>query len=210
MVFPCPEAGVRCDYSIRDTYINKLPPVVFQKDWIYLKPLGDDEVSKSSKSCYAVQPCDKNKRAGMVKSMFAMIGVSGKTNHSLRATDASATFQAAVPEKIVQERTGHCSVQVLRMYERTTTTQHMAVLRILPAQNDEKTTFNSVLSRVHTWWCVLPQLCHSCQCGWTTPPPPLNWTLLLCTAVWHLYLPYASIVIFLLFSNLCRHTVWLR
>ena len=56
----------------------------------------------------------------MVKSMFAMIGVSGKTNHSLRATGASMMFQAGVPEKIVQERTGHRSLEALRMYECTT------------------------------------------------------------------------------------------
>ena len=44
-VFPCPEAGIQCHYSILEKYIDKLPPVAFQKDWFYLKPLGDD-VSK--------------------------------------------------------------------------------------------------------------------------------------------------------------------
>ena len=35
-------------------------------------------------------------------------------------------FQAGVPEKTFQERIGHHSVQDLRIYERTTITQHMA------------------------------------------------------------------------------------
>ena len=63
--------------------------------------------------------------------MFAMVGVVGKTNHSLRASGASALFQAGIPEKIVQERTGHRSIKALRMYERTTTEQHMAVSHVL-------------------------------------------------------------------------------
>ena len=50
-------------------------------------------------------------------------GVSGKTNHSLRATGAS--------EKMIQERTGHRSVKALRLYERTTEQQHHQVSSIL-------------------------------------------------------------------------------
>lgn len=51
--------------------------------------------------------------------------------YTIRATGASMMFQAGVPEKIVQERTGHRSLEALRMYERTTTTQHMEVSRVL-------------------------------------------------------------------------------
>ena len=77
----------------------------------------------------------------MVKSMFGLIGVVGKTNHSLRATGASEMFQAGVPEKIVQERTGHRSIEALRMYEWPTTSQHMAVSNVLLASKD--VTFSS-------------------------------------------------------------------
>ena len=142
-VFPCPGAGVRCHFAVLETYISKLPPVAFQKDWFYMKPLRHDVPSKP---WYAAQPCGENKLAGMVKSMFAMIGVSGKTNHSLRATGTSMMLQAGVPEKIVQERTGHRSLEALRMYECTTTTQHMEVSRVLSAQKDQKyATCNSSL-----------------------------------------------------------------
>ena len=67
----------------------------------------------------------------MVKEMFQQIGISGKTNHSLRATGASCLFEAKVPEKIVQERTGHRSLKALRIYERTTDEQHQEVSAIL-------------------------------------------------------------------------------
>ena len=48
-------------------------------------------------------------------------------------TGASNLFQAGVPEKIIQERTGHRSLKALRMYERTTTSQHIAVSNVLSA-----------------------------------------------------------------------------
>ena len=132
-VFPCAEAGVRCHVAILDKYISKLPPFASEKDVFYLKPLGVYVVSHPSKPWYVSQACGENKLSGMVKSMFAMIGVSGKTNHSLRATGASELFQAGVPENMVQECTGYRSVKALRMYERTTTSQHMAVSNILGA-----------------------------------------------------------------------------
>ena len=81
-------------------------------------------------------PCREHKLGGMVKSMFAEIGVSGKTNHSLRATGATDMFRAGVPEKIIQERTGHRSIDALRMYERTATIQHMAVSKVLSAKEN--------------------------------------------------------------------------
>jgi integrase len=45
----------------------------------------------------------------------AKIEISGKslTNHSLRATGATRLFEANVPEKLIQERTGHRSIDAL-------------------------------------------------------------------------------------------------
>ena len=50
-----------------------------------------------------------------------------KTNHSLRASSETFLFDSGVPEKIIQERTGHRSLEPLRTYERTTEHQHKAV-----------------------------------------------------------------------------------
>ena len=82
-----------------------------------MKPLV---VQKSSGPWFSCQPCGVNKLNGMVKSMFSSIGISGKSNHSLRASGATEMFRAGVPEKIIQERTGHRSLKALRTYERTT------------------------------------------------------------------------------------------
>ena len=61
-------------------------------------------------------------------------GVDGKkTNHSLRATGATQLYQSGVPEKLIQERTGHRSLEALRVYERTNKAQHKAVSSTLSA-----------------------------------------------------------------------------
>ena len=39
------------------------------------------------------------------------------TNHSLRAYDATKMFQARVPEKLLQQCTGHRSLEALHHFE---------------------------------------------------------------------------------------------
>ena len=59
-------------------------------------------------------------------------GVKGnKTNHSLRVAGTSAMFDAGVPERIIQGRTGHKSIEALRIYERVTEEQEAKVSKIL-------------------------------------------------------------------------------
>ena len=71
--------------------------------------------------------------------MCLKAGVEGKkTNHSLRATSAtqmyqSGVYQSGVPEKVIQERTGHRSLKALRCYKRTNEAQHQAVSSVLAA-----------------------------------------------------------------------------
>ena len=48
-VFLCPEGGNRCHFTILQKYISKLPPIAFQKDWFYMKPLGDSVTTDPSK-----------------------------------------------------------------------------------------------------------------------------------------------------------------
>ena len=132
-IFANGDLGVRCHVRLLDEYISKLPPKAFEMDAFYMKPLDKPLPSKPG---FAAQPCGENKLACMVKDMFAMAGITGKTNHSLRATGASELFRSSVPEKIVQERTGHRSIKALRMYERTTQSQHMAVSPILSSDTD--------------------------------------------------------------------------
>ena len=66
----------------------------------------------------------------MVKTCLKA-GLVARTNHSLRATAATALFKANVLEKVIQERTGHHSIDALRLYERSNDVQHGAASRIL-------------------------------------------------------------------------------
>ena len=50
---------------------------------------------------------------------------------------ASALFDAGVPEKIIQGRTGHKSTDGLRAYERVTEMQHEKVSKILSGSLDK-------------------------------------------------------------------------
>ena len=57
-------------------------------------------------------------------------------NHSLRATAATTLFKADVPEKVIQERTSHRSLDALRKYEHSTERQHGAASNILAIRNE--------------------------------------------------------------------------
>jgi len=73
----------------------------------------------------------------MIKNMCDKAGFSGGfTNHSLRAYGATAFFQAKVPEKLIQERTGHCSLKSLRQYECTLFNQLADVSNILAGNSN--------------------------------------------------------------------------
>ena len=60
-----------------------------------------------------------------------MLANGNKKNHSLRATGASTLFHANVPEKIIQECTGHRSLAALQQYEHTIDEQQVAMSDIL-------------------------------------------------------------------------------
>lgn len=92
-----------------------MPEKAKELDYFYLRPLDYTPTEPSAPWFYA-SPVGEHKLCGMVKDIFTEIGVSGKSNHSWRATGASVLFKANVPEKIIQERTGNRSLKALRLY----------------------------------------------------------------------------------------------
>ena len=42
-----------------------------------------------------------------------------KANHSLDVTGATSLYNGGVPERVIQQRTGHHSIEALRKYEHT-------------------------------------------------------------------------------------------
>jgi hypothetical protein len=72
----------------------------------------------------------------MVKEMFAEAGINGKTNHSLRVAGTTSLFNAGVPKRIIQGRTGHSSLEGLRKYERVTENEEVAISKVLTCEKD--------------------------------------------------------------------------
>jgi len=143
--------GLNAMSIILDKYISKVPQGAVVKDNFYLQPLST--IPKCPNKLFSCTPVGRNTLAKAVGEMCTKANISApKTNHSLRATDCSKLFQAGVPEKVIQQRTGHLSLQGMRHYERTTSQQQQAVSRIL---NSDEEGGGS---------CWIYPNCHICTC----------------------------------------------
>ena len=80
-------------------------------------------------------PIGRNELSEMNPEICRLGNLQGhKTNHSLWATGTSELYKAEVPEKIIQEWTGHRSLKYLRIYEKTSKKQ--AVSNMLSSSSE--------------------------------------------------------------------------
>ena len=120
----------QCVVFLIDFYLSKCPRPA-KTDAFYLRPLPKIPNNHDS-PWFSSVPLGKNKLAQFVKDMCNEANVGGnKTNHSLRATGATAMFSAGVPEKLIKSVTGHKSTKALKIYERPTVEQQQAVSKVL-------------------------------------------------------------------------------
>ena len=110
--------------------MKKLSKYAFDNDILYLRPKATAP-SDPEAPWYDEAPVGKNTLATTVKEMCTEAGFDNKTNHSLRATGTSAMFRANVPEKIIQNTTGHRSIEALQFYVRISEEQHRAVSKVM-------------------------------------------------------------------------------
>ena len=111
-----------------DFYIARLPsnPKAF-----YLRPAASVP-EDPMKPWYINVPVGINKFRNFLPSMSVEAElITRYTNHCLRATSASRLFAKNVPEKLIKEKTGHRSLDALRVYERTTSVQERQVTKLL-------------------------------------------------------------------------------
>lgn len=135
-LFACPEAGEHCPVHILDLYLNRLPQAVIEDDVFFVKPL-ENVTNESTKPWYSRTPVGRNTLDTKLGKMCSLAGIEGRvTNHSMRATSVTQMYSTGVPEKVIQERTGHRSLEALRVYERTNTQQHQMVSNILSAPSE--------------------------------------------------------------------------
>ena len=128
--------STKCMVKMLDFYISKLPqdPISF-----YLRPLKS-RPTDDTKPWYINVPVLVNTLKGMLPKMSEEAGTkSCYTNHSFRATSTTRLFNSDVPEKIIQDKSGHRSLTGLRAYEKVTVEQERKVTRILSAiDTDER------------------------------------------------------------------------
>ena len=150
-------AGPRCLYALLTLYLKQLPSDNEKtNDVFYLKPLAPHP----TKSWYANVPVGKNKLNSMVKRMCEAANLPPRTNHSLRVTGATTLFSKNVPEKLVQEVTGHCSLECLRRYEKTSEQNQRAVSKCMTSGSQLKPVLtkreeNSVCSSSSVGLCPM-------------------------------------------------------
>ena len=121
----------RCHVKILDKYLDLIPAEAKDSDVFYLTPLSKkpDELGKPWFTC---TPVGRNRLNAMMKEMCKVAEFDTTlTNHSLRAYGATKMFQAKVPEKLIQQRTGHKSLEALRRYERTSLPQLLDVSTVM-------------------------------------------------------------------------------
>ena len=148
-MFASAEAGERCPVQILDLYYSKLPPQAFESDVFFVRPL-ENVLADPTKPWYAGTPVGKNTLENKLKKMCSLAGIEGcVTNHSLRATSVTQMYECGVPEKVIQERTGHKSLEALRVYERTNAQQHETVSKVLSAPHPRTYNEQVQISRQH-------------------------------------------------------------
>ncbi len=95
-IYATPEFGDRCHVHLLDYYLEKLSAEARDKDFFYVRHL---EKYTADSPWYSAVPVGKYTLSKIVEEMCDNAGISGsKTNHS---------HNADVPEKLIQQGTGH-------------------------------------------------------------------------------------------------------
>ena len=126
----------RCFVRLFKLYLEKCPANA-PPHALYLRP-----ASTPTATCwYSKCPLGHTTLSKTVARLCQECGIPGyKTNHSLRATVTSRLYRSGVDEQLVMERTGHCSVEGVRSYKRTSDTQREALSDILNQQKRPRST----------------------------------------------------------------------
>ena len=132
-----------------DLYLSKLPQEAFANDIFYLHPL-EKTPSDLNVPWYSAVSVGKNTLEKKLSCICEQAGIEGTiTNHSLRVTSATHMYMSGVPEKVIQECTGHRSLEALRMYKRSNSQQHEAASSVLMLGGNDDAMLIQVI-RWHT------------------------------------------------------------
>ena len=117
----------RCFVKLFKLYRQRCP-VKRHDDAFYLTPLRDPK----GQCWYSNTLLGHNKLRNTVANMCKQAGIQGYfTNHSLRTIAATRLYHAGIDEQLVMERTGHCNLEGIRSYKRTSKQQCETISDIL-------------------------------------------------------------------------------
>ena len=111
-------------------YVSKLTGKAKQKDAFYFTPLQSIPADPQ-KTRFTAVPIGVNKLATLVKEMISEVSFDGKNKHSLWATGATGMYNHGIPQKMIEQRTGHMSRGGLRVYEQPGEEQHHQACKAL-------------------------------------------------------------------------------
>ena len=125
-----------CPVQTLDEYISKLPSQASTQD-VFVFRLLEKKPDYPKALWYSPVPVGKHTLNEKLAKMCALRGIEGRvTNHSVRATSATHMYEQGVPEKVIQDRTGHRSLEALRVYERTSALQQETASNILSSSSN--------------------------------------------------------------------------
>ena len=89
VIHAAPDEGEHCPVSSLNTYMERVPSSAIAADnCLYLRPVPHSN-GDLSKPWFSTQPVGKHTLSAMVKKACVEVGITGKTDHSLRATGAT-------------------------------------------------------------------------------------------------------------------------
>ena len=117
----------RCFVRLYSEYVRRCPEDR-KNDSFYLTPLKKPKMD----IWYARTPVGHNTLRSTVSRQCEAGGITGfKTNHSLRVSSATRLFQSGVDEQLIMNRTGHHSIEGVCTYKRVSSTQQIALSKVL-------------------------------------------------------------------------------
>ena len=124
------EKPERCPVGLYKKYLSHVPDNLPETDnSFYLRSLS----KANSKIWYYRKAAGKKTLGNVVRKIMAKVGFTGHyTNHSLRRSSATKLYDNNIPEKVVQETTGHRSVEGVRANKTTSSTMKRKMSDVLP------------------------------------------------------------------------------
>lgn len=127
--------------KLLDLYCSKLP---LSSKYFYMRPLAKVPAD-NGKAWYTRQRVEINKLKKLLPNMCKDAGTKVRyTNHSLRATAMMRMYNQRVPEKLIAEKSGHRSIEALRMYEHTTPELQRAASEVI---SDPRKSFPTLMDK---------------------------------------------------------------